>query len=124
MSSKTGIPTPIVTSLTPKTILPVQPALTWDPSIGYPWLLYNGTFGLAYWDQILGFHPWPPEHLFNPVTNQPIPLALSGNWQFLDPTPFLWGLRWVPFANAAYINYPFAVSPIGTLLTAFDIWGI
>jgi hypothetical protein len=48
VSPKTGIGTPIVTSLTTKTTLPVQPGLTWDPSFGYPWLLYNSTIGLAY----------------------------------------------------------------------------
>ena len=124
VSGKTGIPTPIVTSLTPKTILPVQPGLTWDPSIGYPWLLYNSTVGLAYWDMIFGFNSWPPANLFDPVTNTPIPITLTGNWAFLPPTPFAWGAQWVPVANTAYINYPYAVTPIGTLLTALQIWGL
>lgn len=124
VGGKTGIPTPLVTSLTPKTILPVQPALTWDPSYGYPWLLYNSTIGLAYWDQLFGFNPWPPDHLFNPVTNQPIPITLTGNWASLPPTPFAWGAQWVPVGNTAYVNYPNAVSPIGTLLTALQIWGL
>ena len=54
----------------------------------------------------------------------PIPITLTGNWSFLQPTPFAWGAQWVPVANAAYINYPNAVSPIGILLTALQIWGI
>ena len=124
VSAKTGVPTPLVTSLTPKTILPVQPGLTWDPSFGYPWLLYNSTIGLAYWDQLFGFNPWPPDHLFDPVLNQPIPITLTGNWASLPPTPFAWGAQWVPVANTAYLNYPYAVSPIGTLLTALQIWGL
>lgn len=123
VGGKNGIPTPLVTSLTPKTILPVQPALTWDPSYGYPWLLYNSTSGLAYWDQLFGFNPWPPHHLFNSFLNQPIPIALTGNWAFLQPTPFAWGAQWVPAANSAYINYPNAISPIGSLLNALQIWG-
>ena len=123
-SPKTGIGSPLVTSLTPSTVLPVQPALTWDPSFGYPWLLFNSTQGLAYWDQLFGFGFWPPDHLFDPVLNRPIPIALSGDWAFLPPTPFAWGNQWVPVANTAYLTYPYAVSPIGTLLTALQIWGI
>ena len=37
----TGFATPIVNNLSPSTILPVQPCLTWDPSWTYPFLLYN-----------------------------------------------------------------------------------
>ncbi|MGA1863973.1 MAG: hypothetical protein ACMUHX_02810 [bacterium] len=124
VSSKTGVATPLVTSLTPKTLLPVQPALTWDPAIGYPWLLYNSTVGLAYWDMIFGFDSWPPDILINPTTNLPNPITLTGNWAALPPTPFAWGAQWVPVANSAYTTYPYAVTPIGTLLTALQIWGI
>ena len=54
----------------------------------------------------------------------PIPIALLGDWAFLEPPPFAWGAQWVPVANAAYINYPYAISPIGSLLTALQIWGL
>lgn len=37
----TGLPTPIITELTTETILPVQPALAWDPSQTEPMLLFN-----------------------------------------------------------------------------------
>lgn len=130
VSAQTGVPTPLVTNLTPKTILPVQPGLTWDPSLAYPWLLYNSTIGLAYWDQLFGFNSWPPDNLFNPVSNTPIPITLTGNWAFLPATPFAWAAAswydgWVSVANTAYTNYyPYAVSPIGTLLTALQIWGL
>ena len=36
-----GEPVPLVSSLASTTILPVAPGLTWDPSLPYPWLLYN-----------------------------------------------------------------------------------
>jgi hypothetical protein len=49
---------------------------------------------------------------------------LTDNWASLAPTPFAWGAQWVPVANTAYINYPYAVSPFGTLLTALQIWGL
>ena len=43
----TNLLTPIVTNLSPSTFLPVQPGLTWDPDLPYPFLLYNspGFFG-------------------------------------------------------------------------------
>lgn len=37
----TGLPTPIVDNLSPGTILPVEPGLTWDPALNFPYLLFN-----------------------------------------------------------------------------------
>jgi hypothetical protein len=52
-NATTGLPTPLVTSLTPRTVLPVQPGLTWHPSLRNPWLLYNTPLGMAYYDPCL-----------------------------------------------------------------------
>ena len=37
----TQVPTPIVNALSPSTVLPVQPGLTWNPYLSYPYMLYN-----------------------------------------------------------------------------------
>ena len=37
----TGLTTPLVSSLTSNTVLPVQPGLVWDPCQPVPFLLYN-----------------------------------------------------------------------------------
>jgi len=47
-----GIPVPIVNSLKPDTVLPVQPGLTWDPALKYPWLLYNTPAGIKFIKQL------------------------------------------------------------------------
>lgn len=134
VSSLTGLPTPIVTSLTPTTVLPVQPGLTWDPSLGYPWLLYNTPLGLAYFDPYFGVNLWPPDALINVITGSPITLTLPVGYQALPPTPPLWLYSNVPAANLAYItSYPnftlpntVAIPPsLTSLLTAFQlIYGI
>ena len=63
-----GVPTPLVSSLTRTTQLPVMPAFVWDigPSniYGHPYFLYNAPAslggGLFYYDQITGFNTFPP----------------------------------------------------------------
>lgn len=54
VNATTGLPTPIVTSLSQSTIIPVQPGLTWNPYLPNPWLLYNTPLGLAYYDPLIG----------------------------------------------------------------------
>lgn len=114
----TGLPTPIVDSLLPTTVLPVQPGLTWDPTWDYPWLLYNAKTGLGYFDQIYGFNMWPPSQ----VT---FPLSLAAGFEFLPPTPISWGEQFVPLANLTY-SYLYDVDPLlfGLLLTPAAIWGL
>ena len=74
----TGIPTPIISSLTSDTFLPIQPVLLWDPAIrGFPYILYNipqplGD-GMVFFDQYFGLNPWPPSYLLNPFTDLPSP---------------------------------------------------
>lgn len=100
----TGLPTPIVTSLTPSTILPIQPGLTWHPSLGYPWLLYNTPLGMAYYDPYKGINLWPASFLINVITGLPIELTLADDYAYLAGPPFLtsWLISNVPGANSNY----------------------
>ena len=103
-----GIPTPLVTSLTPNTILPVQPGLTWDPNLDYPWLLYNTPLGMTYYDPLFGIDLWPPAYLLDPF-GAPllIDLSLIKGWSLLKPTSTSWLAATLPVANNAYYSsYP------------------
>ncbi|MEW5802736.1 MAG: hypothetical protein AB1847_11610 [bacterium] len=105
----TGLPTPIVSNLKPSTVLPVQPGLTWDPRLKYPWLLYNTPLGMAYYDPLYGIDTWPPDYFKDPITGLPVPinLTLIKGWSLLLPTSTSWLSNNVPVANNAFINaYP------------------
>jgi hypothetical protein len=126
----TGVPTPLITSLTRDTILPVQPGLAWDPCQpgveAFPWLLYNTPAplggGLVYWDVYYGLNPWPPQYMLDPVTGAPVTITLPLTWTLLDP-PGLSHFGWfAPLSNAIF-SYRYGV-PISSLLTTADIWGI
>ncbi|MEW5802105.1 MAG: hypothetical protein AB1847_08375 [bacterium] len=107
ISASTGLPEPLVTSLSPNTILPVQPGLTWDPVLRYPWLLYNTPMGLAYYDPAVGIDLWPPRILVNQITGLPIVLTLPAGYADLPPTTASWLASNVPAANWAYMTaYP------------------
>ncbi len=107
-----GIPIPIVSSLTPETVLPVQPGLTWDPALKYPWLLYNTPSGLAFYDPYFGIDLWPPDYLN--ILGIPLPITLTSKWSTLAPTDTNWISAVVPIANNAYYStYP-QFAPLGT----------
>ncbi len=115
----TGLPVPIVNDLSPATVLPVQPGLTWDPSWTYPWLLYNTVAGLNYFDQVYGFNAWPPPHLVG------APIVLMGPWAALPPFTIDWGQQFVPIANLTYsFLYDLDPAAFGLLLTPGAIWGL
>jgi len=117
-----GVPTPIVTSLTNKTVLPVQPGLTWDPiNRKYPWLLYNTPSGMVYYDPLFGINLWPPSYLKN-ILGAPLPLNLSTIlWSTLLPTSTTWLQANVPVANSTYYTtYP----QFAPLLTTSAIAGL
>ncbi len=103
-----GVPQPIVGSLTPDTVLPVEPGLTWDPRIDYPWLLYNTPSGMVYYDPIFGIDLWPPKYFLDALGSPiPIDLALIKGWSTLAPTKTSWLSATIPVANAAYYtSYP------------------
>ena len=128
----TGLPTPLVTSLTNQTVLPVQPALVFDPCQpnveGMGFLVYNTPpafgSGLTYWDPYYGLNAWPPSYMLDPVTGAPLPIALPLGWSVYDAGSLLElkHFEWfVPLGNAAF-SLAFGV-PYSSLLTTGDIWG-
>jgi len=127
----TGIPTPLVSSLTAATVLPVEPGLTWDPSSVNPWLLYNTPMGMCYYDPLLGVGLWPPSSLLSP-TGLPAPLTLPAGYSSLAPTSTLWLATNVPAANQffqtiyPYFSIPGAlpVPPIGIAYPTSSILGV
>lgn len=109
----TGLPVPLVSALTPLTVLPVQPGLTWDPSVSYPWLLYNTPLGMAYYDPYDGVNFWPPSYLLKPNGN-PLPLFLPAGYASLPATDASWLSETVPIGNSAII--PFLAAIPGALM--------
>lgn len=135
ISPVSGYTTPLVTSITRDTILPVQPALVWDPSYiigsdpGYnPYLLYNTPpvlgGGLLYYHDIYGLNPWPPDYLLDPITQEPAPISLPLGWSILSPYALGEFEYYVPIANLLYAN-TFGISGQAfiDLLDPWDIWG-
>ncbi|MGA1826589.1 MAG: hypothetical protein ACMUIP_18195 [bacterium] len=128
----TGLPTPIVSSLAFDTVLPVMPGLTWDPSMPYPWLLYNTIGGLAYFDPLAGINPWPAPSLLDDA-GLPAPLALPPEFALLPPTDITWLANNIPIANFTFLfSFPPQVTmppptavapPLSALLTPIDIIG-
>ncbi|MEW6379117.1 MAG: hypothetical protein AB1611_05875 [bacterium] len=120
VDSATGLPAPLVTSITSRTVLPVQPGLTWHPSMRNPWLLYNTPLGLAYYDPIGGIDLWPPPILTNVITGLPINITLPAGYSSLLPTPAWWLFNNVAAANwsylVAYPSYSAAAPSTATLL--------
>ena len=125
----TGLATPLVTSLTRNTVLPVQPGMAWDPCQpgveAFPWLLYNvpATLGggLVYWDVYYGMNPWPPSYMLDPVTGAPAPISLPLGWSLLSPIGLEHFGWFLPLGNALF-SYQYGV-PISSLLTGAEIWG-
>ena len=112
-----AFPTPMVSSLTTSTILPVQPGLTWDPvNRTYSWLLYNTPLGMVYYDPLIGIDVWPPSHLLS-AEGTPLPIDLStvNNWSVLPPTSTTWLLSYIPLGiinyYATYPQYAFFLDP-------------
>jgi len=129
-SPTTGLPTPLVTSLTKNTVLPVQPALAWDPTTSL-WALYNTPplfgSGLLFFDRVYGLNPWPPANLVNQTTGAPSPITYTVTWGLL-PVPSLSASAnayLVPLANATYaLTYGLTTAQYLNLLTPAQIWGI
>ena len=124
----TGVPTPLVTSLTSGTQLPVMPAFVWDIEQITPWFLYNAPASLGgalyYFDILTGFNTFPPpDHLLpaGGIFANPLPLGyeyLVPDFEHFD----LFGL----VANNAYISaFGGAVDALGyfNLLALEILWG-
>ena len=119
LDATTQLPTPVVSSLSRFTYLPYQPAIAWDPYMPYPWFLYNSPFGLVYYDVLQDFiSMWPPLHLINPFTFEPLPIALQSNYAALPPVSSVFLSEYVPLANEAYTDEYF---PNAFLLTAIQL---
>jgi hypothetical protein len=128
----TGLPTPLLSSLTSNTLLPVQPVLLWDPVIrDFPYMLYNvpqplGS-GMVFFDQYYGLNPWPPSYLTDPVTGLPLPVTLPTGFATLSPTALDPLADYVTLANLYFLSgYPSVLFPtsLSRLLTTADIWGL
>ena len=129
----TGVPTPLVNALTRMTILPVQPAMIWDPAspgannAPLPWLAYNAPLafggGLMIWDQYYGMRPFPPDYMLDPLTGVPAPIPLPLSYWLLSPIAFdeINAYHYI-LGNLVYAN-TYGV-PITSLLTAQQFWGL
>jgi hypothetical protein len=129
----TGLATPLVTALTRNTILPIQPALIWDPAspeannAPLPWLAYNTPAslggGLLIWDQFYGLRAFPPDYMVDPVTLAPLPIPLPLSYWLLKPieNDHIWAYE-LQLGNIVYAS-TFGVSPL-SLLGAQALWGI
>jgi len=111
INALTGLATPIVSNLLPTTTLPAQPGLTWDPSMLYPWLLYNSPAGMLYFDPFIGMNPWPAPSLLN-VAGLPSPLTPPLGFAALPPTDPAWLTTNIPLGNAAALAYLGANFPL------------
>jgi hypothetical protein len=140
----TGAPTPIVSELSPDTVLPVVPGITWDPALTIPYLLFNGPEGLVYWsDHWTPIQSWPPSYIqatFNIAgtiyTLPPTPLVLPSGYADLPPTSPLWLLENVPLIyNRYFYTYPIFIpypwNPTGAVYTynpflqgGYYVWNI
>jgi len=122
----TGLATPLIFDLFPDTLLPVEPGLTWNPALTYPWLLYNSPLNMIYFDPLFGINPWPPSSLLDPI-GDPLLLTLPLDFEFLPPTDPTWIFQNVPLGNAAALAYLEAnfgpIVPPPVFLTAIDILG-
>ena len=129
----TGLATPLVTSITRDTILPVQPAMLWDPASPganngpLPWLAYNAPLafggGLMIWDQYYGMRPFPPDYMLDPISSAPLPIPLPLSYWRLEPIGFeeINAYHFL-LGNLAYSSIYGA--PLANLLTAAEFWGI
>jgi len=119
----TGLPTPLLSFLDNRTLLPLQPIPFWDPARDYPFFMYNipELFGggLTYFDVFYGLNPWPPSYLIDPLTGLPAPITLPAGFANLSPTAVLPGLV---FTGNLLYSEQYGV-PVTNLLTAGDIWG-
>ncbi|MCL6582374.1 MAG: hypothetical protein K6U11_01930 [bacterium] len=128
----TGLPTPIITEFSKNTILPVQPAIIWDPVLnakGPVWLAYNvpPAFGggITFFEDIYGFKPWPPPYLVDPATGAPLPITLPIGYSTLLPTKLTHFATTIDTANLTYaFLYGLTPAEFLTLLTPAQLWGI
>ena len=124
--------TPIITELTRNTVLPVQPAIIWDPVLnpkGPIWFLYNipPAFGggLTFFEDLYGFMPFPPSYLLDSATGVPAPIPLPLGFSTLLPTGLKHLAPTIDLANLTY-SFLYGLTPadFSALLTPAQLWGI
>jgi hypothetical protein len=127
----TGLATPLLTELTKSTILPVHPALVWDPVKTYAYSIYNIPWvlggGLLWFNWLFGLNPFPPPYLVDEVTVAPLPIALPLGYGALPPLDPRDELPNILGGNLTYLfQYPPFIygTSLSSLLTASDIWGL
>jgi len=125
----TGVATPLLSSLSGSTTLPVSPAMVWDPSLQFPWLLYNIPSvlggGLTFFDPYYGLNPFPPPYLID--SGLPLPITLPLGYDLLPPTDIADFGPFVTQGNLSYaLQYPVTQFglPLSSLLTPAQIWGL
>jgi len=128
----TGLKTPVVSEFSKNTVLPVQPAIVWDPVLnakGPVWFAYNvpPAFGggITFFEDIYGFKPWPPPYLTDPATSAPIPITLPLGYSTLLPTALKHDAPVIDLANLTY-SFLYGLTPtqFQSLLTPAQLWGI
>ena len=122
-------PVPLLPELTASTILPVQPAMVWDPCQPAPWALYNTPptigSGLLFFDQAYGLNAWPPPYLQNPATGAPAPITYLTDVSLIAPFDVGHFEYLIPLANITYaLTYGLSGVDVLNLLTPADIWGL
>lgn len=117
----TGQNYPLVSSIYSTTQLPVQPSWVWNPSLNYPYFLYNAPASLGgsvyYFDALTGFAPWSNMSILTP----------PATYYFSIP-PFS-SLQFSGYNTDANLGYATATSGIvdaisyTSLLTGSTLWG-
>jgi hypothetical protein len=130
----TGIPRPIVDTVSATTVLPpgVEPAWVWDFTKDYPYFLYNGPGGLYYWNILTGFNPVPSVGIPAPapsvLTATALDLATVPSYQYLIPSfGTLDFATWALLANLDYAATDSVLAFVGVpytqLLRPGVLWG-
>ena len=129
-----GIPTPIVDSLTRSTQLPVMPVFVWDigpnNAINMPYFLYNTPpilgGDLIYWEGVTGFGTFPPTGFISPTGGiNPNPLPIGYDYLIPDSTFSNFDLLTLK-ANTAYQSFFGPVTgavPFFDLIPGDELWG-
>ncbi|MGA1867937.1 MAG: hypothetical protein ACMUJM_05245 [bacterium] len=122
-------PVPLVSELTASTILPVQPAIAWDPCQPAPWALFNTpptiSTGLLFFDQAYGLNTWPPPYLQDPITGAPNPITYLLSLTLIAPVDIGHLEYLIPLANITYAQtFGLNGAAVLDLLSAADIWGL
>lgn len=118
-----GVSTPLVTTITASTQLPVAPAWVWQPERPYPLFLYNAPLslggGLCIWDLLTGFSTFPPQ-----IPTAVLPLGYETIIPSFGVLDFS---TWANQANLTYLSITNGILDALTynnLLQPYALWGV